>query len=551
MLRRLAILPILILLISIPILIDTFTHQGMFFAHDIEQNIARFGAFYKTLSEGNIPPQWADGIANGYGGPILIFSYSIPYYIATIFRLFGFDLVTSMKLLIAFVFIGSGVTMFYWLKQHVQNIAAFGGTLLYLYAPYRISDIYARGSIPEQTAFVFVPLVLFGLFTLFRAPSKKTVAFLALSLSLLFLSHPFFIVIFTPLFFLYSFYLFKQQKKKIRFLPYPIFSLILTTGITAFSLIPLQLEIKYTHYDISPFNGREFYTQYNTFPQLILPVWSFLGKYGTREYITYQLGLVHWGVFFLSLPLLIRLWKKKERLFPFAVVAILGFLLSLFFMLPPSFLVYSVIRPLQQIQFPWRFLALSTTSLAIIYAILLESTKTQKVLLFCLTFIATLILYLPFAKGHDYTYRKDSYYLTEFETNTEGPGTQPRWAANPENYARPSHPIEIIEGKGVIIPVKRDTTHHIFEVTSETPVRIVDNTFYFPGWTVAIDGNSTDIQFQDPDYRGLITFLAPQGSHTITVSFGPTKVRKLSIGISAATLLVTLLLLFPMKKRKA
>lgn len=547
--REWKIVAILIILGLLPI-IDMFLHSGIFFAHDIEQNIARFGAFYETLMEGNIPPQWADGIANGFGGPILIFSYTIPYYIASVFRMLGFSLIDSMKILMAIVFATSGLIMYCWLRKHVNTISALGGSLLYLYAPYRISDIYARGSISEQTAFLFVPFVLLALFLLFRTPSKKTIAILSFAISLLILSHPFFMVIFAPIFFVYTLYLLLNRKKKAKPLLCLVFSFLLAGGITAFFLIPLQLETKYTHYDISPFNGLTFYTQYNTLKQLIMPVWSFLGKYGTREYITYQVGLVHWVIFLGALPILYIMKKRKRGNLGFAFVGIGGFLLSLFFMLPVSQMVYSLIRPLQQIQFPWRFLALSITSIAILFASLCQYAQKSARIVLYIVFVAVAVFYLPHATGHSYTKKLDSYYLEEFETNTEGPGTQPRWAANPEYYKRPDQPIQIIEGTGEILPVRRDTTHHAFTVVSQSPIRIVDNTFYYPGWTAAIDGNPADIQFQDQNYRGLITFFVPEGMHKVDVSFGPTKVRQVAMGISLLTLAGTIFLFIPMKKHR-
>lgn len=533
-------------------IVDIFSHKGIFFAHDIEQNIARFGAFYRTLSEGNIPPQWADGIANGYGGPVLIFSYSAPYYIASIFRFFGASLIDSIKLLMAVLFSGSGLLMFYWLKKHVSNLSAFGGALLYMYAPYRITDIYARGSISEQTGFFFVPLTLLALFTLFKNPNRRTIAFLSVSLSLLFLSHPFFVVIFSPLLILYTLLLFFHSEKNIKAIKYALVSLFPFLGIVAFFLIPLELEIKYTHYDISPFNGLSFYTQYNTISQLILPVWTFLGKYGTREYITYQVGLVHWATILLALPFLLVLKKKKKSLFSFAVFGFVGFLLSLFFMLPPSLGVYNLIRPLQQIQFPWRFLALSVASNAIVFAAILDASKKYKLVVLIIASVSIFSLYLPHANGHSYTEKSDRYYLEEFETNTEGPGTQPRWAASPENYSRPKSSLEIINGEGKVKLMERKTTIRRYKIDANSPMRFVENTFYFPGWSVEIDSVKTEIQYQDPDYRGLITFDAPAGHHTVNIVFLPTKVRRMAQLTSLVTILFTLgLLIIPSRKHRA
>ena len=80
--------------------------------------------------------------------------------------------------------------------------------------------------------------------------------------------------------------------------------------------------------------------------------------------------------------------------------------------------------------------------------------------------------------------------------------------------------------------MKRSVTKHdyVVDVTSDS-VRMLDNTLYFPGWTVYVDGikkNVTDILFQDPNYRGLINFFLTKGSHTINIRFENTKVRTIA-----------------------
>ncbi|MBU1140365.1 MAG: hypothetical protein KKA76_15420, partial [Proteobacteria bacterium] len=79
----------------------------------------------------------------------------------------------------------------------------------------------------------------------------------------------------------------------------------------------------------------------------------------------------------------------------------------------------------------------------------------------------------------------------------------------------------------------------------------VDNTFYFPGWSVYIDGKQTDIQYQDPDYRGIITFNVPMSQHNIEVKFGKTKVRKFADYISIGFLTISFIgLIISRKKNK-
>jgi len=83
---------------------------------------------------------------------------------------------------------------------------------------------------------------------------------------------------------------------------------------------------------------------------------------------------------------------------------------------------------------------------------------------------------------------------------------------------------------------KQDLKHR-FKISSQEEVRFIDNTIYFPGWRVLIDGQATEIQFQDPNYRGLITVNIPQGEHKVEVIFRRTKVRLIAELISLASLI--------------
>ena len=76
----------------------------------------------------------------------------------------------------------------------------------------------------------------------------------------------------------------------------------------------------------------------------------------------------------------------------------------------------------------------------------------------------------------------------------------------------------------------------------------MDYTFYFPGWKVFIDKKEIPFEFQDPQYRGMITYNVPPGSHTVEVIFMDTQVRKLAKIISLGFVAI-IAFLFIFRKR--
>ena len=91
---------------------------------------------------------------------------------------------------------------------------------------------------------------------------------------------------------------------------------------------------------------------------------------------------------------------------------------------------------------------------------------------------------------------------------------------------KPAAPIELIDGEAIITSLGRSTTLHRYEISATRKTRIVDNTLYFPGWKIYVDGADTQIEFQDPNYRGLMTFWVEEGKHMVNMRFGETKLRK-------------------------
>lgn len=153
---------ILLLILSFVPLTSLF-HPGLPLTHDGPDHVARIANFYQALKEGIIVPRWAANLNWGYGHPILMFLYPLPSYIAFFFHFLGFSLVDSTKLVFGVSFIGSVLAMFLWLNAEWGPVSGFIGALLYGFAPYRFVDLYVRGAIGEHMAFVFVPLILYGL----------------------------------------------------------------------------------------------------------------------------------------------------------------------------------------------------------------------------------------------------------------------------------------------------------------------------------------------------------------------------------------------------
>jgi hypothetical protein len=226
--------------------------------------------------------------------------------------------------------------------------------------------------------------------------------------------------------------------------------------------------------------------------------------------------------------------QKKQVVFGVALTTI-AFLI----MQPISSVLWERISILRAFQFPWRYLNITIFSLAFLGAAVLVNKTSSKgyiVLLLLISIVSTVVYWRP-PLGFDGVNEKA---LWNYPLNTTYFGeTDIIWSAGMHGKY-PAAAFQIIEGKGEIrTPIKHDTKH-TFTVVADTAVRVVDNTNFFPGWRVFANGKKLPIEFQDQNWRDLITFRLPAGTYDIQIVFGDSPVRQIAKYISLATIVVLL-----------
>lgn len=158
-----------------------------------------------------------------------------------------------------------------------------------------------------------------------------------------------------------------------------------------------------------------------------------------------------------------------------------------------------------------------------------------------------MILNTKYVQISDFEKKPDSFYLNYPGTGAYHGESTTIWTEG-DAGSYPVFPLEIIAGRGEISDYKRKSNLHEFYVNAENDLVIRDNTIYYPGWRVFVSGKESDIQFQDPNHRGIITFPVLKGEHKVEVKFGETAFRLAADIISLFTF-VLLLILFLLRKK--
>lgn len=505
---------VLLILILVPLLMPIF-QKGVYKSHDGDQLIGGIASMYQALSDGQFPPRWSGTFNYSFGSPHLLFYYPLGSYLGALLHFSGFSFQDAYKILIALSFVLAPIFFYAWISQLLNKEFAFLGALLYGLAPYHFVDVFVRGTLGEMLAFTMVPLVFLFIEKASKKPSIKYIISGSIAYGLLILSHNILSLIFSFIFFGYILLNNLSVKKQVFSV-----SLILILGLmlSAFFWVPALYENKYINSEI--FVGNFYKDHFLPFGKIIYSNWGFGDKVYQKNGLSPYIGPVHFFLILMGVILLFKKFNKRKVLLFWLVIL----LISVFLALSSSQHIWATIATLKKFQLPWRFIAVGSFASAVIGSYVLSSFKRKSFAYLAVT--VCIFMSIPLVKVNGYFDYPDRFYLSYPFIDYHGESTTVWTAGNASEF--PKKPIEIIGGEGLIKDIFKKSNEHKFLIDAKSKLTILDNTVYFPGWTVTIDGKKTPIQFQDINHRGLITFAAPEGKHNIRIVFGESVIRLFS-----------------------
>ncbi len=541
--------------------------KGYFNMHD-DLQLMRQLEMEKCFMGGQIPCRWVPDMGYGFGFPLFNFYPPLPYLVGQGIRLFGFDFISTAKGLFAIAFIASGVSMYFLGKQFFGRLGGVVSAIFYIWAPYHSVDIYVRGAMNESWAMIWFPLILWSGYRLLKDKDniKKWIILLSLSWFGLLTSHNLMVLIFAPLFAVWS-GIWLVYYKSFKRIPHLILSGIWAFGLAAFFTLPALIENKFTHIDSVLVGYYDYSGHFATINQLLF---SRFWGYGPSVWLendgmSFQVGHVHWILSLIVAGLFIyRSIKTKKVNLTFLVVGLLFLVgwVATFLIHSKSTPLWLLISPLKYLQFPWRFLVLPTFAFSFLAGSLLWLLPKNISRNFRVMLSAALILILV---SLNWNYFKPEHGklgpLTDHEKlsgvawdlqQTAGiydylPITAKTAPKAPQKYV-----TEVARGKVTVSEMSQGTNWSNFKAVVEDEkawVRV--NTFYFPGWTAYVDGNKTTPYVPEEEEWGRMWIELPKGEHNVEVKFENTPIRTVGNIISIVSwifLLSSLVIVF--KKNK-
>jgi hypothetical protein len=416
---------------------------------------------------------------------------------------FGINEVNSYKITIFFAYF-LAISGFFYLFRQTNRFLALIGSLIYGLTPYVFLNIFVRGALGETISMSFMPWALVGIL-------ERRKILTVLSLSFILISHNFLGILF--LFFLILFLLWNKRLNI-----FTVTTILLSLGLSAFFLLPMIFERQYIVSGANnnfTFNYQEHFLYLR---QLLYGKWDYWYSIpGPNDGMSFQLGFANIIILILSISTIIYR-KKINNLFYLTVIYIGSCILTQGF----SFPLWKLIRPLQIVQFPWRFLFITTIISPLLffenasYWINKKRTITLAVsiviIIFALINVRNYRRPMDFQSPEKYNVYLDLY--TNKTTTAIREEISPKWTLK-EKFAGD------ISSRFTIFPANTN----LFTIRKN----------YFPTWKL-IDLSKNIVIPIEPDADGNITAKLSEGTYLL--KNGQTPLEIISNYISLFSLLV-------------
>ena len=167
-----------------------YLNNRIFYAHDLPYHLNRIISITENIKSGDFFSLIHSRLLNNLGYANGIFYPQVFMYIpAIIMAILGIHVLTVYKLFLIIITFFTFLAMYYSVKNIFgkKSVAFFAG-LIYTFSLYRLTDIYVRGAIGELLSFIFIPIIVYGLYETIFGENKKW-WILALGISGLAYSH--------------------------------------------------------------------------------------------------------------------------------------------------------------------------------------------------------------------------------------------------------------------------------------------------------------------------------------------------------------------------
>lgn len=422
-------------------------------AHDLTFQLSRISSIADAFKLGEIPRVYPNYF-EGYGYANGLFYGDILLYIPALLVVLGMNVVTAYKWFLLILTIATMASIYYCTKTMAKSrYASLIAVTLCTLSSYRTVDIFVRGSLAEVSAFIFVPLILVGLYYVLYDNPKRWY-WLSIGFAGCFLTHNISFALMVGFVFLFVCFAVKRLWVERSRFAYLALATIVTIAMVAYFLFPMLEQMMSDQFVL---------TTQTVHSDVAASTRSILNVFIGLPYRKYD-GIAGIGIIFVVI--LACRWNKKNGRFDINQLSDQMYLftvLSIWAVTPlfPWKLVLKILSPLAMIQFSWRLFLMITVFLSIlggIYATNLMSSLQKKLRFFLICFILTVI---PFGINMGQQYA--SYFYHTYVTKLMDPVDISTYSVGLGEYLPADVDPDWIINRGEVISSNNDKVQVSFE----------------------------------------------------------------------------------------
>lgn len=335
--------------------------------HDLAFHLSRISALKDNLKLGIVGGYVYPNYLGGYGYGNGLFYPDLFLYIPAFLSYLGLSVITSYKIFLLLISFFSVGTMYVCVKGISKNKkSALISSFIYGFASYRLIDMFTRAALGETLAFVFAPLVIYGMYEIIYGDYKKFYI-LTIGMSGLILSHlisTYLVGIVLVIMCLVNIKKLFKEKKRILYL---IVAALATLCLTAYFIFPMLEQM---------LSGKFIFNNLDETSELLersLPIWSIFIEFPyhvlRKLWIPTGLGIG----FVILIYYYFKNFKDNDKFTNYCFITGIIFLICSTNLFPWN-LFQGILSP---IQFPWRFYFVSVLLLSIGSGVMLSKQNVE------------------------------------------------------------------------------------------------------------------------------------------------------------------------------
>lgn len=514
---------------------------GMPSARDLSNHFRFALPFYDELRQGNLYPGWLAESNGGFGDASFRFYPPALYYLLALARALTGNWYAASVLAFTLVSGAGALGVYLWTREFTSSQNAMWAGIFYSVAPYHVNQFFQALFLAEFAAAAELPFVFLFAERVCRHRRRKDIAGLAAAYALLILTHLPLAVIGSIALAFYA--LLRINRKEFG---KAILALSISAGLglaaSASYWVTMLSELKWIRADnINPDPSIDYRRNFvlSSFSSDSLNVWW-------MNILLLTTAAMFWPAIVLASRAARQqfLQPAKQPSGRLSAVAALTSLLAftVFMATPLSRPLWKLVRPLQQTQFPWRWLALTSMAASVLLALSLpfwsRLAKTQKRPLVMLA-LGTIAMSLAFTASHVV---REARWLTpvQFEETLRGiPGSTgvyqwlPVWVHEP----LPEMNTAVEAGDRDVTVTSWSAEKRSFQVSAGQSTEAHLRTFFYPHWHATAAGRELTVR---PDQKGVLLVRLPNEATEVTVEFRePPRASYAAIVAVFAFLLIT------------